>query len=247
MRLQVTEAMILTLMLMPGCALVQTPTEIAKPAAPSSQPQPAAVAVQPILDPRLDAIAQRLEHLERILADGQEQRRQRRRWEEGIQRSLQDLRQEVRDARHSVASVKKRRRESVPVPGTPLEESDGKPVAFWAVDAPLGELPNNNGQRETRRIPALVPDKAREILVYAQVATGYVKGGAHRFRIAVQSSGHQEAAFYLYAVGQPQQSWSYNSDNVWLPMPKNRELILQAEGEPLFGDWKSEVRIIAYR
>jgi hypothetical protein len=30
-------------------------------------------------------------------------------------------------------------------------------------------------------------------------------------------------------------------------MPKNRELILQAEGEPFFGDWNSEVRIIGYR
>jgi len=41
--------------------------------------------------------------------------------------------------------------------------------------------------------------------------------------------------------------WAYNSDNGLLPMPKNRELILQADGKPFFGDWNSEVRIIGYR
>jgi hypothetical protein len=32
-------------------------------------------------------------------------------------------------------------------------------------------------------------------------------------------------------------------------MPKNRELLLQmaGAGKPFFGDWNSEVRIIAYR
>ena len=131
-------------------------------------------------------------------------------------------------------------------PAPPAGGMSAVTADFWAVDAPLGELPNG-GKRETRRIPALVPDQAREILVYAQVATGYVKGGPHRFRLAVQAQGDREAAFFLYAVGQPQTGWAYNSDNVWLPMPKNRELILQAEGEPFFGDWNSEVRIVGYR
>ena len=54
-------------------------------------------------------------------------------------------------------------------------------------------------------------------------------------------------SFYLYATGQSQAGWGYNSDNVWLPMPQNRQLILQAEGKPFFGEWNSETRIIGYR
>lgn len=96
-----------------------------------------------------------------------------------------------------------------------LRETAAAPSAdFWAVDIPMGTLPNGGQNHQIRRIPAQVPDKAREILVYAQVATGYVKGGSHRFRISVRVQGDREAAFYLYAVGLPQPSWAYNSDNV---------------------------------
>ncbi len=234
---------ILTLMLTPGCALLQTPGEITQPADHSQETQ-AALAL------KLEAMSQRLDRLDQVIASTQEQGQQCQHLEDQLRQSLRGLQQEMRHTHRTIASLQKRMKwataQSSP-PKASLGERVEKQDPFWAVDAPLGELPNGGGQSEKRRIPALVPDKAREILVYTQIATGYVKGGAHRFRIAVQVQGDREAAFYLYAVGQPQSSWSYNSDNVWLPMPKNRELIVQAEGEPFFGDWKSDVRIIAYR
>ncbi|MCC8986486.1 MAG: hypothetical protein LM523_02055 [Candidatus Contendobacter sp.] len=228
----------LILALTPGCAWWQA--LIGKPAPPATRPAAAPSAPSPALGAKLDAMSGQLARIEQTLVTVQEQGRQRQKQDQQARQALGGLRQEMRGARIAVSEVQRTMKQNAAPPG-------GTGTAdFWAVDAPLGELPNG-GKRETRRIPALVPDQAREILVYAQVATGYVKGGPHRFRLAVQTQGDREAAFFLYAVGQPQAGWAYNSDNVWLPMPKNRELILQAEGEPFFGDWNSEVRIVGYR
>ncbi len=259
-RSKATGAAILTFILTPGCAPIhfQTPPEaIAKLTEQSPQTQTILLATQiqptPESESKFDAINRRLDRLERMLAGVQEWKRQHRLWEEQARQSLQELRRELRTTHDAATGVEKRMKWVAVQPSAPSASGEssasvGKQTLFRAVDVLLGELPNNtNGRPEMRRIPTSVPDKAHEILVYAHIATGYVKGGAHRFRIAVRMQDDQEAAFYLYAVGQPQSGWGYNSDNVWLPMPKNRELMLQAEGEPFFGDWKSEVRIIAYR
>lgn len=211
-----------------------------------------ALAVEPAPDSaalaaRLVELDARLETLERAIAAERAERRARATTSE---RAVATLKRELKEAKAAVASLR-RKVEAPPVPPAQREGATASRAApnvvYGPVDAVLGELPGGSGERVTRPIPAAIPNTAREILVYAQVATGYVKGGPHRFRIATRLEGDREAAFYLYAVGQPQQSWGYNSDNFWLPMPANRELILQAEGEPFFGDWNSEVRIIGYR
>ena len=213
---------------------------MAERAAHPSQTNPAEPST---LASKLEAMDDRLERIERILTQVHDQGWQRQQQEEQSQRSLTGLRQETRNTQVALARLQKQQATVV----ARLGESAAKPANFWAVDLLMGSLPNGGQDYEVRRIPAQVPDKAREILVYAQVATGYVKAGPHRFRVAVRVESAREAAFYLYAVGQPQPSWAYNSDNVWLPMPRDRQLLLRAEGEPFFGDWNSEVRIIAYR
>lgn len=118
---------------------------------------------------------------------------------------------------------------------------------YYPVNIDLGALPSGKPNKITRKIPEIVPDTAREILVYSYVATSYVKGGSHSFKIFVKASASNEAAFYLYSIANTQQGWSYNSDNVWLPMPEDREIRVETDGEPLFGKWESGIRIIAYR
>jgi hypothetical protein len=96
--------------------------------------------------------------------------------------------------------------------------------------------------------------RIRELFTRTDIAdcTGCIQadplGGynAHSITFALLAAW-REIAFYLYAIGLPQKSWAYNSDNVWLPMPRDRQLILRAEGEPFFGDWRGEVRIAGYR
>ncbi len=200
------------------------------------------------LEARFAGLAARLDALEQALAAERDARQTRT---TALEKALAGIRQELKTSQAAVASLLRRKVEAPsPAPEARREAaaSTAAPsMAYQPVDAALGELPEGGGKQVTLLIPAVVPDAAREILVYARVATGYVKGGAHRFRIATRLENGQEPAFYLYAVGQPQPGWAYNSDNVWLPMPRNRELILQADGEPFFGDWNSEVRIVGYR
>ena len=228
----------LSMALLAGCADL---TPVVEPTA--SPPDPVAA-----LEAQLTALAARLDALERTVAAEGEARRARAAANE---KALAGIQRELKTSKAAVAGLRRKVEAPPPAPEARREVAtirhDALEAAYWPVDVALGELPGGNSERAARPIPAAIPNMAREILVYAQVATGYVKGGPHRFRIATRLDNGQEAAFYLYAVGQPQQSWGYNSDNVWLPMPKNRELILQAEGEPFFGDWNSEVRIVAYR
>lgn len=217
-------------MLAAGCAAVE--------------PEPEPPVGQAVLAARLAALDTRLAALERQLV---EQRREQ--WL-AFDRALAEVGRDIQGTRKSVAEL----RRTVETPAVaavtrPASSVVGDEVwkAYQPVDVVLGAFPEGSGKQIVRPIPAAVPDTAREILVYAQVATGYVEGGPHRFRVVAALDGDREVSFYLYATGQSQGGWGYNSDNVWLPMPKNRQLILQAEGKPFFGEWNSEVRIIGYR
>jgi len=118
---------------------------------------------------------------------------------------------------------------------------------YHPVNLDLGSLPVGETEQLTYPIPKSIPDTAREILVYVSIATNYVKGGAHDFKIFVNADANEENAFYLHAFAFAQQAWSYNSENAWLPMPTDRTLRAQSDGKPLFGSWNSQVWIIAYR
>ena len=211
-------------------------------AAPAPVPDasiPDAVPGSVVLETRLAILDKRLERLEHSVT---ELWQDRKREEMAHDRALAGIQRELKDTRRTVAGLRRKVETS-----TPARIVDGMGAGYRPVDVVLGPLPSGSDGPLTYPIPAAIPDTAREVLVYAQVATGYVEGGPHRFRVATRLDDGRESAFYLYAVGGSQQSWAYNSDNVWLPMPKNRELLLQTAGKPFFGDWNSEVRIIAYR
>jgi len=125
--------------------------------------------------------------------------------------------------------------------------SKSESVNYYPIAIDLGSLPSGKSTTLSYKIPDKVPDTAREILVYAYIATNFVKGGGHGFKISVKLDAAREAAFYLYAHADTKPGWAYNSDNVWLPMPADREVKLEALGEPLFGSWDGSVKIIAYR
>ena len=118
---------------------------------------------------------------------------------------------------------------------------------FNPVNIELGPLPSGKPPSLNYKLPSDIPDSAREILVYAYVATDLAKGGVHNFKIAVKIAESKEAVFYLYANADTKPGWSYNSENMWLPMPVDRELVIYTEGTPLYGNWTSAVKIIAYR
>ncbi|MFO1434760.1 MAG: hypothetical protein U1F76_32545 [Candidatus Competibacteraceae bacterium] len=120
-------------------------------------------------------------------------------------------------------------------------------VNFFPTAIDLGSLPSGKSNILSYNIPDKIPASAREIFIYAYVATDFVKGGEQGFKISVKLDDSREAAFYLYTHTDTKPGWAYNSDNVWLPMPADREIRLQSLGEPLFGSWEGGVKIIAYR
>lgn len=205
------------------------------------EPEPPPPVGQTVLEARLAGLDTRLAALERQVV---EQRREQ--WL-ALDQSLAEVGRDIQGTRKSVAAL--RRKVEMPAVAARPASVVGDEVwkAYQPVDVVLGSFPEGGGKQVVHPIPVAVPDSAREILVCAQVATGYVEGGPHRFRVATALDGDREVSFYLYATGQSQGGWGYNSDNVWLPMPKNRQLILQAEGKPFFGEWNSEARIIGYR
>lgn len=205
------------------------------------EPEPEPPVGQAVLEARLTVLDTRLAALERQIV---EQRREQ--WLT-LDQSLAEVGRDIQGTRESVAALRRKVEKPAVVARPASVADDAIWKAYRSVDVPLGAFPEGGGKQAVFPIPSTVPDSAREILVYAQVATGYVEGGPHRFRVAVAPNGGREVSFYLYATGQSQAGWGYNSDNVWLPMPQNRQLVLQAEGKPFFGEWNSETRIIGYR
>jgi len=214
-------------MLVAGCATLES--------------EPAPPVGQAVLEARLTALDARLAALERQIV---EQRREQ--WLT-LDQSLAEVGRDIQGTRESVAALRRKVEKPAVVAKPASVADDAVWKAYRSVDVPLGAFPEGGGKQAVYPIPATIPDSAREILVYAQVATGYVEGGPHRFRMAVAPDSGREVSFYLFATAQSQGGWSYNSDNVWLPMPGNRQLLLQAEGKPFFGEWNSETRIIGYR
>ncbi|HVP50281.1 MAG TPA: hypothetical protein VMT56_03565 [Candidatus Bathyarchaeia archaeon] len=125
--------------------------------------------------------------------------------------------------------------------------SKSESVNFFSTAINLGSLPSGKSAPLNYNIPDKIPDSAREIFIYAYIATDFVKGGDQGFKISVKLDDSREAAFYLYTHANTKPGWAYNSDNVWLPLPVDRKVRIQALGEPLFGSWEGGVKIIAYR
>lgn len=125
--------------------------------------------------------------------------------------------------------------------------SKSESVNFFPTAINLGSLPSGKSTLLNYNIPDKIPDSAREIFIYAYIATDFVKGGDQGFKISVKLDDSREAAFYLYTHANTKPGWAYNSDNVWLPLPVDRKVRIQALGEPLFGSWEGGVKIIAYR
>lgn len=101
---------------------------------------------------------------------------------------------------------------------------------LWnAFDAPipLGSLQKDNELYEFA-IPKDVPAAAREVLLYVWFASGYVAptpgmASAAHWRIYTYD-GTTKYSKYLLWFRYPQNAYGFNSDNLWLPLTKNRKV-----------------------
>ena len=90
-----------------------------------------------------------------------------------------------------------------------------------------------------------VSTKAKEVLVYAIVATGtsYPQDGTGV--IEVYSQDYMKQFVYIHSYNA--NDWSYNSDNLWVPIGKNRILYGRYAGTKITGNRFALMKVIGYR
>ena len=88
----------------------------------------------------------------------------------------------------------------------------------------LGQSKLGQVTTESFVIPAVIPDSARDVLIFASVSSGYSgKASYDEVKIFTQrGSKHYEQ--YLGVATWTQSAINTNSDNMWFPMPNNRRV-----------------------
>jgi hypothetical protein len=114
-------------------------------------------------------------------------------------------------------------------------------------------LPLKGGGKDFPIPTSIVPASAREFLAYIFVWSGKVNSNTSGRSYRVSSLGVDEKAIgeiYLSVLTYPQEAVSYNSQTVWLPVPKNtsRSIRVNLEGEDISDqNFGSGIIIMGYR
>ena len=90
-----------------------------------------------------------------------------------------------------------------------------------------------------------VPQDATEVLVYAIGATGYCYPNGAQGEIEVYS--HVSMKQYVHMHSWNSIDWSYNSENLWVPIGKNRILYGKYVGRAITGNRYARIKVIGYR
>mmetsp|Transcript_54788 Transcript_54788/g.90868 ORF Transcript_54788/g.90868 Transcript_54788/m.90868 type:complete len:217 (+) Transcript_54788:27-677(+) len=95
-------------------------------------------------------------------------------------------------------------------------------------------------------IPNDVPDGCKKILLYVTFQSGSSSRDIHPdITISVTARHNETYTHHLLAHTYNQDAWSYNSDNFWMPMPKDRKLIITQSKQYGGNAWGS-VQILRY-
>lgn len=92
-----------------------------------------------------------------------------------------------------------------------------------------------------------VPDDAFEVIVYAKVATGHCPGQDEDSELSVSSTipnGRIERKVFCHFYNQ--QAWSYNSENISLPVAQRVPRVITAYLKG-FGKSDASVTVVGYR
>ena len=78
-------------------------------------------------------------------------------------------------------------------------------------------------------IPAVIPSSAKAVLIYGFLESGYSNRDVVQditiFTEGVR--GYPRYKKYLFVHSYDQHAWSFNSDDMWFPMPSNRRVYVQ--------------------
>ncbi len=78
-------------------------------------------------------------------------------------------------------------------------------------------------------IPYVIPSSAKAVLLYAFIQCGYTnRDVVQDISIFTEGPyGHPRYKKYLFVHSYNQKAWSFNSENMWFPMPHNRRVYIQ--------------------
>ena len=88
-----------------------------------------------------------------------------------------------------------------------------------------------------------VPNTAKEVLVYVLIVTGNLYDGFGSIQIYSTSANVLE----LYTRVYPQDAYSYNSDNLWIPIGEDRVVYAKYTGTALTKHSYAKFQVVGYR
>lgn len=128
---------------------------------------------------------------------------------------------------------------------------------WFSLDVKLGPLPfgPNGGKSFYRITSADVPEDAVELSFYAWIETGRIKddfsGNRGHFKfLTEQELGRGGLSAYLRFFAYAQSAWNCNSSNFILPMPIDRQILIERNdqrGKGLEGNISSGLWLTGYK
>lgn len=90
-----------------------------------------------------------------------------------------------------------------------------------------------------------IPDTALQVLVYVQATTSWITDYSGSAKVELYSDPKHILEMYVYA--RKQSANSYNSENVWLPIGKERNVTGKYVGQGISEHINIHFKIIGYR
>ena len=96
-------------------------------------------------------------------------------------------------------------------------------------------------------IPSIIPDSAREVLVYVYIATGHNGNAFTHVKIFTEKSHERRFEKYLSIQSYPQSAFAMVEDNMWFPMTQNRRVYVKLTTALSGDNFKRGIFVIGYR
>ena len=96
-------------------------------------------------------------------------------------------------------------------------------------------------------IPSIIPDSAREVLVYVYIATGLNGNAFTHVKIFTEKSQDRRFEKYLSIQSYPQNGFAMVEDNMWFPMTQNRRVYVKLTTALSGDNFIRGIFVIGYR
>ena len=110
----------------------------------------------------------------------------------------------------------------------------------------IGTINLRNRNTQSFLIPSIVPDTAKEILIYVYLKAGYSPSGFTHVKVFTEKSHERRFEKYIPIRTWPQDAHTKTADNMWFPMTQNRRVYVKVLNA-LSGNVEGHLYVIGYR